>query len=1269
MDIDKIGKILKRFCKRKSRNITLGAVIVFLLSSIVSYGEYKIIKITSEGPFIKLEGRDIPVTSLGDLFSNNTYIQNQSFNENIYGLKINFNGNGYFDFIKYVNFVQNGTISTFSNIGGNNLGNALIIENNKKSDIYINGNISSIFNEENENRKSEKSGNGLIIEMAEKILPHDPLPAANIVVNGNIFIKSKVNFDVSSKEFFDCSNGIFSSKADIKSINGNIKGNVERVVKNYSASGAQIIHNRVGNGVVINNIDNIYGNIDVNGNFRIVPVIMDTKTVNLSYNFSQNGIITMGKTENNYGSVAGRLMSKNKILNNPDFKISGNKNLMTRIRKSGNGMYVTRGIENNFGSVNGFVYVKSIFKQESDNRYYVDEISNSGNGVLSLSANDVKNSGLIYGYSNKSNLENETPYLKGNAILFSGNGISFSNGFDGGVPMPPNKLVYGIKYTGILDNKGIIAGSNGAVAAESITGTINNYGIMAGKLIYCNGTYGYKNLNGMSSDELQELKDLKEIGKFTGTENNYGMYLILKENQSGNTYSLDVEKIEYGNSGSAKDYHVINGEKETDITTKTINLTDGDYNKYIFNGVDKTLTVKDGIINNLKNSVVNGFKTAVNMNGGTLNLSETIINGGVDLSYEIYPSDNESDYNDMNTVENNFGEIKEIKYSPAVIFSGSNNMFTTSGRSVINGNIKIEGDSTNNSIFLGGDTIINGEIIGNGKDNHLYLGDNGSYDMKIHNNITDIKNISIGDSVTFTENIDVTGVEKITVKENGILNIELKKSEDKNVKTFAFKESDITEADHALAENEKLVVVGEGNGETTGAINFVTNGIGKKIYFDMENIDFDNLDIITSSVLDDIIVEENGENDKYHGIGDYIYIGANDDLEDILESNEETKDVDIDKVSDIYESIYNSSDENINSLRSILYSASFHENDLDKNEDIQTAVLIKYLNEIHTQTPYAFSSELSRKSAEMFRDIVTDNSFVPNYKKWLITGGLTHEDSGTNDKYYGKTSYDFDVIDAESRLTGAYVIGKYGYSDTMTFGAVAGGNKGETELSTNSKIKGNIGYAGGFVEKYSGNMTLKAGAGIQYSEYDGERKTIDNNYSDKYSDTAYDLYGSIKYSLPLENNFFLEPYGIFSYTHIDQDGASEENKPLAIETDDKKFDYVNLRTGVDLKKIIPAEKIKHILSFGVSYNRILDGSKEENITGKMKNSTSDFNILVARKNKDEISLNIKYEAEKENGFLFTVKGEYSFENSSSHNSSKNKKDGEWTAGAGIGYKF
>ena len=81
MDIDKIGKILKRFCKRKSRNITLGAVIVFLLSSIVSYGEYKIIKITSEGPFIKLEGRDIPVTSLGDLFSNNTYIQNQSFNE------------------------------------------------------------------------------------------------------------------------------------------------------------------------------------------------------------------------------------------------------------------------------------------------------------------------------------------------------------------------------------------------------------------------------------------------------------------------------------------------------------------------------------------------------------------------------------------------------------------------------------------------------------------------------------------------------------------------------------------------------------------------------------------------------------------------------------------------------------------------------------------------------------------------------------------------------------------------------------------------------------------------------------------------------------------------------------------------------------------------------------------------------------------------------------------------------------------------------------
>ncbi len=58
------------------------------------------------------------------------------------------------------------------------------------------------------------------------------------------------------------------------------------------------------------------------------------------------------------------------------------------------------------------------------------------------------------------------------------------------------------------------------------------------------------------------------------------------------------------------------------------------------------------------------------------------------------------------------------------------------------------------------------------------------------------------------------------------------------------------------------------------------------------------------------------------------------------------------------------------------------------------------------------------------------------------------------------------------------------------------------------------------------------------------------------------------------DNLFLEPYATLSYTYVDQDGANEGSKTLAIETDSKSFDYTVGKVGVDLKKVIPHEKGK-----------------------------------------------------------------------------------------------
>ena len=351
-------------------------------------------------------------------------------------------------------------------------------------------------------------------------------------------------------------------------------------------------------------------------------------------------------------------------------------------------------------------------------------------------------------------------------------------------------------------------------------------------------------------------------------------------------------------------------------------------------------------------------------------------------------------------------------------------------------------------------------------------------------------------------------------------------------------------------------------------------------------------------------------------------------------------------------------------------------------EEGELPLFLEYLNSIYGGSPYSFSSELSRKSAGMFRDIVTENQFKANTGKWMIYGGLTHVDGGTKDTYYGKGDYTYDVgssdIDADTKITGAYMLGEYGVSDTLTSGVVIGGNKLKSDLSNGSKVDGSALYLGAYAKKYLGNLKVTAGAGFQYGDYDTDRLAVNKvassiaepvmKYSDNYNDVVYDIYLNGRYSNLIGDNLFLEPYTTLSYTYIDQDGADEGSKVLAVETDSKSFDYTVGKVGVDLKKVIPHEKGKSTLSAGVSYTKILDGADEEHITGRFKGG-SDFDILVAHKNEHSIGLNAKYALELENGVLFDVKGTYSVERDSHNQSGKNKTKGEWIVGTGLGYKF
>ncbi|HBJ78434.1 MAG TPA: autotransporter domain-containing protein [Fusobacterium sp.] len=638
---------------------------------------------------------------------------------------------------------------------------------------------------------------------------------------------------------------------------------------------------------------------------------------------------------------------------------------------------------------------------------------------------------------------------------------------------------------------------------------------------------------------------------------------------------------------------------------------------YILNGITDTLKVTKKH-NELNDSIINAYETAVVMEGDStyLELNNTIVNGGLD------------------------------NHSPVILTIGDKNFLTIKGDTIVNGEIKAEGRLNTLNLY--------------GKENKTRSSNTES--MNILNDITGFGRIQIENDVTFFETAKVTEVERININNGGTLNLRLKKDER------------ASKATHALSsDNTGLLIAGleKGGSSTEGTLNFITNGMGTGTIIDMGGAKLENVNLKANSIVYKLeIVETENENISAN-IGD-IKLGVIGSLEEIVNSGSITFDrypkyslIPDETEYKALDKIYQSSktDDNMNALVEILDSSSDEE---------QWKRLLSFLGGIYTETPYSFSSELSRKSMGMFRDIITENQFKPNLNQWLIMGGLTHVDGGTKDSYYGQNYHEIDTgtadVDVDMKLTGAYALGKYGYSENVSLGVTAGGNKSEAKLPM-SKVKGNSGYIGAFAENYRGNLTLKAGAGIQYSEYDADRGTLGgHSYSEKYSDMAYDIYLNGRYSHNIGENLFLEPYGTLSYTYVDQESADEGSKVLAIETDSKSFDYTAAKVGVDLKKVIPHEKGKSTLSAGVSYTRLLTGADEENITGRFKGG-SDFDILVAHKNEHSIGLNAKYALELENGILFDVKGSYNVERDSHNGNGKNRNKGEWIVGAGIGYKF
>ena len=1174
--IEKMMKAVKRGNKKRSRNITIGAVVGFLLSCTAVMGADEYLWIKNDSGTIKFSTDMNPPAGTVNPYSENNWDGSIYINNIILSGRDNNAGAGAYGLqlegdLRGFEFINNSSITgTLTGRSGGSYG----IYNDSDS-------IRSLTN------------NGSII-------------GTNTGMNGG-------------------GSGIYSNSGTIESlinnglISGTTAGNGERGSGIFNYSGT--ITTLTNNGIIIGTSSDGKSYGIYSGSNAAIGVLtnigLTTGTATGSngegYGIYSGSNATIGVLTNiglTTGTAAGSSGKGYGIYTSSDSTITSlvNRGLITGTSAGSNGEGY--GIYSNRGTIEDLVNSGSITGISSGD-------TGEGVGIYAKSSSTIRvltNIGLITGTSAESS-------GKGYGIYSRQGGITslINSGLITGIAVENSNESYGVHNdSGTIDaltNTGVIYGKTNAVGNTGTITSFNNYGLLISET--------GDTVNGATlTNEGLIFKKVSE-GKYTAKD--------------------DADYKKFGTTAIADEYTIINakalGKDKDNITgTESLSLDKGvltygnsekinisSDEKYILNGITDTLKVT-GRGNELNNSTINAYETAVAMNGmSMLTLNNTEVNGGVKDS--------------------------------TVNIAGNGNTFTVQGDSVINSSdtaIKVDGN--NNDVTLEGNTVVNGKMESTGNNNIINL---HGKNMSILHDISGFENMNIKNNVTFFEDVNIKGLKEIKVEETGVLNLRLKADGTINVKG----EGEIAKADHAFIGND-MIIQGEGNGvDTAGTLNFVTNGIGKKIYVDMTDIELKNLYIKTSSPIDGYKITDR-EN---------IILGAYGSLNEIYRPENTRTNKRYESLNNIYKGIYSSTDENLNALRALISFNNFGNNyEENMSDDEQLKNLMSYLNSIYAETPYSFSSELSRKSTGMFRDIVTENHFRPDLNKWMIMGGLTHADGGTKDTYYGQNYHGFDGgtadTDVDMKLTGAYALGKYGYSENVSLGVTVGGNKSEAELSM-SKVEGSSGYIGAFAENYRGNLTLKAGGGIQYSEYDADRRTLGgHSYNEKYSDMAYDIYLNGRYSHNIGDNLFLEPYGTLSYTYIDQDGADEGNQTLAIETDSKSFDYTVGKIGVDLKKVIPHEKGKSTLSAGVSYTKILDGADEEFITGRFKGG-SDFDILVAHKNEHSIGLNAKYALELENGVLFDVKGTYAVERDSHNGAGKNKTKGEWIVGAGLGYKF
>ena len=341
----------------------------------------------------------------------------------------------------------------------------------------------------------------------------------------------------------------------------------------------------------------------------------------------------------------------------------------------------------------------------------------------------------------------------------------------------------------------------------------------------------------------------------------------------------------------------------------------------------------------------------------------------------------------------------------------------------------------------------------------------------------------------------------------------------------------------------------------------------------------------------------------------------------------------------------------------------------DKTKDEAVKAQLEFYGKIYHSTPYAYSNDVSKKSADLITESIMNLKVMPEYKHWVFGGSIAGREADSDSNFYGSNHYNgIDIgkneVSADTNIYGAYAFGKYGIGINQSVGFAVAGTRSDTNISGNSKLEGDGIYVSAFAEQEINNLKFLAGISYQHSFYDSTRN-VSNDYQrmsvdKKYEDDLVSIFAGGKYSYHLGNNFFAEPNVKLSVTHIMQDSIDEgDNGGLTIETDKKDFTFVEGEVGIDLVKKINLSKGTLNLRAGTSLVYLLDGYQEEYLTGRITGSSKSFEMISPEDDRTKVKFTVGTEYEMTNGMFMNLHGNYT---TSSHTE-------DYAVSFGAGYKF